>query len=44
MYIVPVRAIVGLAHLVRENAAAGSIDNLGPVNTHVNLDTHWTVY
>jgi len=44
MHIVPVGAIVGLAHLVRENAAVGGIDSIWLVNNHVYLDTYWTVY
>jgi len=41
---VPVRAIVGPAHLVRENSASDSIDNIWLVTNHVDLGTHWTVY
>jgi len=44
MHIVPVGGMVGPAHLVRENAASGSIDSIWLVNTHVDLDTYWTVY
>jgi hypothetical protein len=44
MHIVPVGAIVGPAHLVRENAASGGIDSVWLVNNHVDLDTYWTVY
>ena len=44
MHIVPVGAIVGPAHLVRENAAADGIDSIWVVNNHVDLDTYWTVY
>jgi hypothetical protein len=44
MHIVPVGAIVGLAHLVRENAASDRIDSVWLVNNLVNLDTYWTVY
>jgi len=44
IHIVPVGAIVGLAHLVRENAASGSIDSIWLANNHVDLDTYWTVY
>ena len=40
MHIVPVGAIVGLAHLVRENAALGSMDSVWLVNNHVDLDTY----
>jgi len=44
MHIVPVGAIVGPAHLVRENAALDRIDCVWLVNNHVDLDTYWTVY
>ena len=45
MHIVPVGAIVGPAHLVRENnAASDRIDSVWLVNSHVDLDTYWTVY
>jgi len=44
MHIVRVGAIVGLAHLVRENAASDRIDSVWLVNNHVDLDTYWTVY
>jgi hypothetical protein len=44
MHIVPVGAIVGPAHLVRENAASGGIDSVWLVNNHLYLDTYWTVY
>jgi hypothetical protein len=45
MHIIPVGAIVGPAHLVREiNAASDRIDNVWLVNNHVDLDTYWTVY
>jgi hypothetical protein len=44
MQIVPVGAIVGPAHLVRENAASDRIDSIWLVNNHVDLDTFWTVY
>jgi len=44
MHIVPVGAIVGLAHLVRENAASDRINSVWLVNNHVDLDTYWTVY
>jgi len=43
MHIVPVGAIVGPAHSVRENAASGGIDSVWLVNNHVDLDTYWTV-
>jgi len=44
MYVVPVGAIVGAAHLVQENVALGGIDSVWLVNNHVDLDTYWTVY
>jgi len=45
MHIVPVGAIVGPAHCLRENIAASDrIDTVWLVNTHVDLDTYWTVY
>ena len=44
MHIVPVGAIVGLAHSVGENAASYRIDSVWLVNNHVDLDTDWTVY
>jgi hypothetical protein len=44
MHIVPVGAIVGLAHLVWVNAALGGIDSRWLVNNHVDSDTCWTVY
>jgi hypothetical protein len=45
MHIVPVRAIVGPAHLVRENnAASDRIDSIWLVNNYVDLDTYWTGY
>jgi len=44
MHNVPVGAIVGPAHLVRENAASDSIDSAWLANNHVDLDTYWTVY
>jgi len=44
MHIVSVGVIVGLAHLVWENAALGSMDSVWLVNNHVHLDTYWTVY
>ena len=44
MHIVPVRAIVGLAHLVREHAASDRIDRVWLVNNHVDLVTYWTIY
>ena len=44
MHIEPIGAIVGPAHLVRENAASGGINSAWLVNNHVDLDTYWTVY
>jgi len=44
MHNVPVGAIVGPAHLVRENAALGGMDSVWFVNNQVDLDTYWTVY
>jgi len=45
MHVVPVGAIVGPAHLVRENnAASDRIDSIWLVNNHVDWDTYWTVY
>jgi len=44
MHIIPVRIVVGPAHLRRENAASGGIDCLWLVNNQVDLDTYWTVY
>ena len=44
MHIVPVKAIVGPAHLVRENAASDRINSIWLANNHVDLDTYWTVY
>jgi len=44
MHIVHVRVIVGLAHLVRQNAASNKIDSIWLDNNHVDLDTYWTIY
>jgi hypothetical protein len=45
MHIVPVRAIVGPAHVVRENnVASDRIDSIWLVNNHVDVNTYWTVY
>jgi len=44
LHIVPIGAIVGPAHLGRENAASGGIVSVWLVNIHVDLDTYWTVY
>jgi len=43
MHIVPVGAIVGLAHLGWENVPSDRIDSVWLVNNHVDLDTYWTV-
>jgi len=44
MRIVPIGAIVGPAHLVRENAASGGMDSVWLENNLVDLDTYWTEY
>jgi len=44
MHIEPVGANVGLAHLVRENAASDGIDSICLINNHLDLDTYWTGY
>jgi hypothetical protein len=45
MHSVPVRAIVGPAHLVRENnAASDTMDCVWLVNHPADLDIYWTVY
>jgi len=45
IHIVPVRAIVGPANLVRENnAESDRIDSKWLEISHVDLDTYWTVY
>jgi len=44
MHIVRVGAIVGPAHLVRENATVGAIDSVWLLHNYVNLDTNWTAY
>jgi len=44
MHILPGGEMVGLAHFVRENAAAGCMDSIWLVNNHVHLDTYWSVY
>jgi len=44
MHIVPVGAMIQQAHVLRRNAAAGSINNRLLVNNHIELDTYWTVY
>ena len=44
MHIVPVEAIVELAHLARDNAASDRIDRVWLGNYRAHLDTYWTVY
>jgi hypothetical protein len=44
IHIVPVGAIIGPVHWIRENAAADGIDSVWHVNNHVDFDTYWTVY
>jgi len=44
MHIVPVGAMVGPAHLVRENAASSGIDSVWLVNNHVDVDAYLIVY
>jgi hypothetical protein len=44
MHIVPVAAIVGPVHLVRENAASGGMECVWLVKNHVDINTYWTVY
>jgi hypothetical protein len=44
MHIVPVGAIVGSAHLLRENAASGGIESIQLLSNHVGWDIYWTVY
>jgi hypothetical protein len=45
MNIILVGAIVGPAHLVRENnASSDRINSIWLVNNHVDLDPYWTVY
>jgi hypothetical protein len=45
IHVVPVGAIVGPAHLVRDNdAASDRINSIRRVNNHVDLDTYCTVY
>ena len=44
LHVVPVGAIVELAHLEQENAVSDSIDSIWVVNYHVDLNTYWTVY
>jgi hypothetical protein len=44
IHIVPVRGIVGTAHLVRGNPTSDRIDSVWLVNYHVDWDSCWTVY
>jgi len=44
MHKVPVRAIVGPARLVRENAASDQINSVWLVSNHMDSDTYWTIY
>jgi len=44
MHIVPVRVIVGLLHLVRQNAASDGIDSVRLVHNPTDFDTYQTVY
>jgi len=44
MHFEPVRAIVRLAHLVRENVASDRINTIWLVNNQVDLNTYCTVY
>ena len=44
MHIIPVWAIVGPAHLARENATSDRIASIWLVNYHENLNTSCTVY
>jgi len=41
---VPVRATVRPAHLVQAKAASDRINSLWLVNSHVRIDTYWTVH
>ena len=43
MHIIPVRAIVGPAHLVHKNTASDRFDSTWLVTMHVDIVTHWTV-
>jgi len=43
LHVVSIGDVVGPAHWVRENAAAGSIDSIWLVNTQVDVNTYWTV-
>jgi hypothetical protein len=40
---VPVARIIGQVHMVLENAGSGGIDSVWLLNTHVDVDTYWTV-
>jgi len=44
MHIVPLRAIVGHAHLVPENSASDWFDCVLLVDDHIDLDTYCNVY
>jgi hypothetical protein len=44
MHSIPVTALVGPAHLERENAVSDRIDSVWLVNNHVDLNTYWTAY
>jgi hypothetical protein len=44
MHFLPVGAIVGHTHLVRDNVTSGGIDSVWYVHNHVDLDTYWNVY
>jgi len=44
MHILPGGVIVGPPHMKWENAALGGIISAWLVNTHVNLNTYWTVH
>jgi hypothetical protein len=40
MHIVPIGAIVGLAHLVQHNVASDGINSVRLVKNHLDLDTY----
>jgi len=42
-HIVPTRGMVGLVHLVPENAASGRVDRIWLLNNHSDSDTNWIV-
>ena len=44
MHILPIRAIVGLAHFVRENAASDRIDSTWLEDNHVDCGSYCTIY